>query len=65
MRSLSLVLGISASLAAQSVKPQDIRRQADGSWVRTQSGSGEAAPAARLQISSQVRVVRAAPPTIA
>jgi DUF4097 and DUF4098 domain-containing protein YvlB len=57
MRCLSLILGISVSLAAQSVRPPEIRRQADGSWARTQNGGGEATPAARLQISSQVRVV--------
>ncbi len=62
MRCLSLMLGISVSLAAQGVKPSDIKpsdikRSPDGSWVRTQDGGGEAAPAARLQISSQVRVV--------
>jgi DUF4097 and DUF4098 domain-containing protein YvlB len=71
MRGLSLLLGISVGLAAQGVKTDgkqpdneqpeikhpDIKRSADGSWVRVQSGGGEAAPAARLQISSQVRVV--------
>jgi DUF4097 and DUF4098 domain-containing protein YvlB len=66
MRCLSFMLGISVSLAAQGVKPDgkqpeinhpDITRGQDGSWVRTQNGGGEAAPAARLSISSQVRVV--------
>jgi len=57
---------ISLSLAAQGVKSDaappevthtDIKRSPDGSWLRVQSGGGEAAPAARLQISSQARVV--------
>jgi hypothetical protein len=70
MRCFSLMLGFSVGLAAQAVrlepKPDithsdnlhpDIKKGQDGSWVRSQSGGGEAAPAARLQISSQVRVV--------
>jgi hypothetical protein len=51
------MLGISVSVAAQGVKQPDIKRGPDGSWVRTQSGGGEAAPMLHLQISSQVRVV--------
>jgi DUF4097 and DUF4098 domain-containing protein YvlB len=71
MRCVSLMLGISVGLAAQGVKPEggqseskkpeirypDIKKSSDDFWVRSQSGGGEAAPAARLQISSQVRVV--------
>jgi len=65
MRCISLMFGISVGLAAQGVKLEtapeithpDIKRSHDGSWVRLQSGGGEALPAARLQISSQVRVV--------
>jgi DUF4097 and DUF4098 domain-containing protein YvlB len=66
MRCVSLMFGISVGLAAQGVKLEtapteirhpDIKKSADGSWVRMQSGGGEALPAARLQISSQVRVV--------
>jgi DUF4097 and DUF4098 domain-containing protein YvlB len=67
MRCLSLMLGISVGLSAQGVRSSDvsqpdlthpdIKKGADGSWVRLQNGGAEAAPAARLQISSQVRVV--------
>jgi DUF4097 and DUF4098 domain-containing protein YvlB len=67
MRCLSFLLGVAAGLAGQGIQQpetkqpelshSDIKRGKDGIWVRSQSGGGEAAPAARLQISSQVRVV--------
>jgi hypothetical protein len=60
-RCLSCMLGIAVGLAAQGVRPDikspEIRRLPDGAWVRTQDGSAEGAPAGRLQVSSQVRVV--------
>jgi DUF4097 and DUF4098 domain-containing protein YvlB len=61
IRCFSCMLGIAISLAAQGVKPDvkpsEIRRLPDGSWVRSQDTTAEAAPAARLQVSSQVHVV--------
>src|SRR5580700_7449655 len=73
MRCLSLMLGISVGLSAQSVRSSDvsqpdlthpdIKRGPDGAWVRLQSGGADATPEARLQISSQVRVVLRNSPT--
>jgi DUF4097 and DUF4098 domain-containing protein YvlB len=63
---IAVGLGVTVSLAAQGIKPDvikpdakpsDIRRLPDGSWVRSQDTSSDAAAAARLQVSSQVRVV--------
>jgi hypothetical protein len=67
------MLGISVGLSAQGVRTSDlsqpdlthpdIKRGQDGSWMRLQSGGAEATPEARLQISSQVRVVLRNSPT--